>query len=151
MNRDVWCCARRPMTWALLVSACVGLSGCGGPPSGQLTGKVTDNGNPVSGAELEFASTTNPDDLFRGSSGSDGTYAIDYRALEGMPPGTYKVTVRHYTLPGGKPLPQGEEAEGFDYIGEGKAVLRSAVFDQAVSDGSNEIDFELTKGRKPGS
>jgi hypothetical protein len=58
------------------------------------------------------------------------------------------VTIRRYTLPGGKPLPEGEA--GDDLKNEGKAVMTATVFEQQIADGANSIDFELTKGLKAG-
>jgi hypothetical protein len=146
MAADVRRCAPPRIGLATALLACLTFAGCGGPPSGQLSGKVTFNGEPVSGAAMAFESTTNPEVLFRGSSSADGTYHVDYRASEGMPPGPYKVTVRRQTLPGGKPLPQGEEAEGFET--DGKVITTTFTFDQEVAEGANEVDFELTKGKQ---
>ena len=84
------------------------LAGCG-TPSGQVSGKVTFKDQPAAGAELKFESASNAEEQFFGIAGDDGAYALSYRTLDGLPPGRYVVTITHFTLPGGRPLPSGEE------------------------------------------
>lgn len=141
---------RQPGRWMLVWLLTLPLVGCGsGEPSGQVSGKVTHNGAAVAGAEMNFQSTTNADQVFNAISGEDGAYQVDYRALEGLPPGKYKVTIRRYTLAGGKPLPEGEA--GDELKEQGRVVMSMVVFEQEIVEGENALDFELTKGQKGGA
>ena len=74
-------------TLAVAVAA-VGLSGCGGgPPMGEVSGKVTFEGKPVAGGRVSFMNTT----AGTGGEGQlkDGAYTLSAP----LPPGDYKVTV----------------------------------------------------------
>lgn len=134
--------------WASLGLLLVGgvvLAGCG-TPVGRVTGKVTHKDQPVAGAELVFQSEAKKDEQFFGNAGDDGTYQVSYRTYNGLPVGRYQVTVRHYTLPNGKPLPPGEA--GAALKSDEKAVERVYVFTKEIVTGTNAVDFELTKGKK---
>ena len=135
----------RILSLGLFGSLLLALGGCG-PPSGQVAGKVTFKGQPAAGAELKFQSASNADEQFSGIAGDDGAYVLSYRTLEGLPPGRYNVTITHFTLPGGKPLPAGEAGEVLKSAE--KAVKANYVFEQEIVAGPNSIDFELTKGQK---
>jgi hypothetical protein len=122
-------------------------AGCGsGPTTGQVTGKVTLNRLNVGGAQLAFQSTTNPDDLFVGTSSANGNYSVSYRTLDGLPTGRYKVTISIFTLKSGVPFPPGEQAE--ELKDQGKLVAANYEFEQDIAAGSNTIDFELSNGKK---
>lgn len=92
----------------------LGLLGCGGDgvkgvPKAfvPLTGVVTFNDQPLAGATLQF----NPESKDAGALGvgvtdATGKYVAKYRGeRDGIPPGNYKVTVMHYSMPNGAPLP----------------------------------------------
>lgn len=119
--------------------------------TGQVTGSVTLEGQPVSAAEMAFISTSNPDDAFIGISRGDGHYQVSYRTLKGLPIGRYKVSITSHTLASGAPPPapvegaeEGSGAEG----GGGELVATLYEFEQEVTRGSNAIDFELSRGKK---
>jgi hypothetical protein len=119
--------------------------GCG-QPAGQPAGKVTWKGQPVAGAELAFEPESGPEAAAYGTSGQDGTYSLEFRKGGGLPAGPCKVTITRYTLPNGKPLPEGEE--GAALRGDEERVRRhKVVFDKAITPGPNALDFELTKGK----
>lgn len=120
-------------------------AGCG-QPAGQPAGKVTWKGQPVAGAELAFEPGAGPEAAAYGTSGQDGTYTLEFRKGGGLPAGPCKVTITRYTLPNGKPLPEGEE--GAALRGDGEKVRRhSVVFDKEIATGPNALDFELTEGK----
>ena len=135
----------------LLAVGFFGITGCG-KPVGQLAGTVTNKGAPVSRAELMFQSTANAEGQYFGISSDSGAYSINYRGQNGMPLGGYTVTVSHYTLSNGKPLPPGEEGEA---LKNKKGAVKKATYDFAVDvlAGVNKIDFELTqaKNKKAGA
>lgn len=120
-------------------------AGCGGT-TGQPAGKVTWNHQPVSGAEIAFEPEAGPESAAFGSSGEDGTYRLEFRKGTGLPTGRCKVTITRYTLPNGKPLPEGEE--GAALRGDEDKVRRhTVVFDKEIAAGPNALDFELTEGK----
>jgi hypothetical protein len=118
-----------------------------GEPVGQLSGKLTLNGQTVVGAEMRLESTSNPDHLFAGITGNEGLFQLSYRTFTGLPVGRYKITFTHQTLVGGKPL---EPAEGEEeaVASEEELVTTSYIFEQDIVSGSNQIDFELSQGQK---
>ncbi len=125
----------------LWLGGLVCLAGCG-PSSGQVTGKVTLNGHPVTGAKLVFESKDNPEAIiYYGVTGLGGVIQVDDRSQGGIPVGQYKVTVTHYTLKDATPLPEGEQGEVLKQ--EGNAVEHTKTFDQDISAGSNTVRFEL--------
>jgi hypothetical protein len=56
------------------------------------------------------------------------------------------VTITCYRLPGGKPLPAGEESTVIKT--QGRAVKHAVVFEKEIVAGANAIDFEMTQGKK---
>ncbi len=135
----------RAATWLLVVGGAAWLSGCG-VPTGQVTGTVTWNQKPVPGAELIFESTADPKEQFFGRGDDQGKYHVGYRTLTGLPVGRYKVTITHFTLPDGKPLPGGEK--GNILRNEGKAVPLVFTFEEEISQGRATLDFDLSRGKK---
>lgn len=135
---------RRPARWLWLgVFLC--LSGCGSSV-GKATGRITLGGKPVAGAEIVFTSAANENQEFFGLAGDDGNYQVSYRELRGLPVGHYRVTVSRYTLPNGKPLPEGEAGEVLK--SDGRAAKQTYVFEKDIGAGSNTVDFELNEGKK---
>jgi len=93
----------------LVTTASLSMLGCGSsaPPGPELVpakGKVTLNGNPLTGAKLFF----HPQDvkLVDCVATSDDAGAFELYALgkSGAVPGKYKVTVQYYTKPDGSPF-----------------------------------------------
>jgi hypothetical protein len=123
----------------------LGLAGCGSDPAGQITGKVTENGAPVPNVEVVFRPLKESTRSFYGGTTATGEYRVDYEGREGLPPGHYVVTVRRHSLPGGRPLPDGEL--GANLVSEGKAVTQTFDFNAKVEDGTNAQDFELTRAK----
>jgi hypothetical protein len=135
----------RKLTGVLLLGVVLFLAGCGG--GGRPTGKVTWKGTPVARAELLFAPASDPQNVVFGVSGPEGTYILDYGRRSGLPSGPCKVTITHYTLKNGKPLPEGEA--GAALRGDLDKVLRHAFeFDREIPSGSSTQDFELNDGKK---
>ncbi len=124
---------------------CLGQVGCGSS-NGRVTGQIKMDGHPIRGAEIVFESLADAKERFFGSSVEGGNYQVDYRMKDGLTPGRYKVLIKRYTLPGGNPLPAGEEGEVLK--NEGKAILQIYTFERDISPGKNDLDFELTEGKK---
>jgi hypothetical protein len=78
--------ATRPAAWAVLVLALGGLTGCGGPELGTVTGVVTYRGEPVATGQVSFLGADGVPVC--GEIDPDGTY----RAT-GVPVGEAVVTV----------------------------------------------------------
>jgi len=93
---------RRGLTLGLLFLIAVGIGGCG---SGHIpvTGVVTFNGAPVSGAQVSFISEDGKN-VFTGFTADNGNFEIVSSQSKGALPGMYKVTVVK--------SPKGASAEG---------------------------------------
>src|SRR5438132_12905643 len=82
-----------------IVTAAVlaGLSGCGGggPKLVNVTGTVTLNGKPLSGADIVFTPDQSTKDAFVGSdvTGPEGNFKVMSNGRAGVAPGKYKVIV----------------------------------------------------------
>ena len=132
---------RGPVLVALLVVA-----GCGGSV-GQPTGRVTLRGAAVSGAELTFLPSADPNAVATGVTDGDGKYRLDYGGKRGVAAGKATVRIVQWTLPNGKPLPAGEEGAALK-ADETKAVRISYLFERDVPAGTGTLDFELGEGKR---
>jgi hypothetical protein len=122
----------------------VGLAGCGGS-LGQVTGKITHQGQSVGRAEVVFSLENEPAEVFYGASNDEGVYALDVTAKDGLPPGKYDVVVTDYTLPGGQALPAGEA--GASLRDSDRVVVRRTKLSKDVAAGDNQIDLKLEEGQ----
>ena len=70
--------SRRALLASLLLASVGGCSGGGGPPSGGVTGKVTVDGQPVTGGSIRFypVSADSKSKASGGVIGPDGSYAV---------------------------------------------------------------------------
>jgi hypothetical protein len=121
-----------------------GASGCGAAV-GEVTGRVTSQGQPVPKAELVFTLETQPAEVFYAVAREDGNYVVDRGEKRGLPPGKYQVAVTDYVLAGGAPLPGGEE--GVVLKSSGQAVPRTHTLTKDVVAGKNEIEIKLEEGQ----
>ncbi|MCR9296183.1 MAG: carboxypeptidase-like regulatory domain-containing protein [bacterium] len=100
--------------------ACAALAlfvGCGSsnPPTAQVTGTVTLDGNPVEGATVLFIPDDASNKAATASTQADGTYALTtFEAGDGAMPGSYKVKVHKFDLPEGGHNPYGESPTAED-------------------------------------
>ena len=97
---------------------------------------------PVDGAEIVFTSQGESAQSFFGVSGSDGAYQLDLTGMDGIPAGTYQVTVTWWALKDGRPLPEGEEGQVLK--NGGAAVKQTESFTKNVVAGPNAMSFELS-------
>jgi hypothetical protein len=120
------------------------LTGCSGAV-GQVSGRVTSQGQGVPKAELAFALDKQPAEVFYALAQSDGAYVVDAAGKAGLPPGKYQVTVTDFVLADGTPAPGGEE--GVVLRNSGQAVRRTHALTKEVAAGANEIEIKLEEGQ----
>ncbi|MCS7021864.1 MAG: carboxypeptidase-like regulatory domain-containing protein [Gemmataceae bacterium] len=120
--------------------------GCGTPKC-TVSGKVTYKGTPVEQADLLFEPQEGGSLSISGRSGTDGVYYLNYLDPRGMPTGTYRVLITHYTLPKGKALPAGEAGAALRNDNE-KVIRQNYEFFIHLQAGPNQQNFELTEGKR---
>lgn len=123
--------------------ALVAFSGCGSNV-GTFEGRVTLDGKPAVNAEVEFRSEVDKRVRISAVALENGTYQVDYGAWDGLPEGPCRITVTHYLLRDGSPLPEGEE--GYALRDTDKVVKRQVVFHEEIDSGTNKIDLEINEG-----
>jgi hypothetical protein len=129
---------------ALALLAALLAGGCGAPV-GQVSGRVTFQGQPVPNAELVFTLDKQPADVFYAVSREDGRYVVDRGEKRGLPPGKYQVAVTDYVQANGAPLPGGEE--GAVLRNSGQAVQQTHSLTKDVAAGKNEIEIKLEEAQ----
>lgn len=137
---------------ALGMLVCWAVCGCGrpsGPPqvlSLPITGAVTLDGQPLSGAEVLFIT---PDPAaFSGRTKDDGVYQLEAVAgKKAVCKGPCKVTISHFVKPNGEALAEGElpanvaAAEG---LPPKYSNLSATVLTAEVPEAGGRFDFKLT-------
>ncbi len=149
---------RQSVRWSLplvLFTLLAGLTGCGSgvdfPPLGQVTGKLTVDGEPIEGATIEFV----PEEGGRPSMATtddQGNYTLRWSPdAEGATIGTHTVVVRTERAPFS---PEGDEGTPV----EERLELLPPEYNDAstlkkeVAAGSQVIDLDLeTNGFQPGT
>lgn len=126
----------------VLAASCIALPGCGSTTAKTVSGSVTLNSQPVDGAEIIFTSQGESSQSFLGVSTSDGAYQLDLTGLDGIPAGTYQVTVTWWALKDGRPLPEGEGGQLLKT--NGGAVKHTQSFTKNIVAGPNAINFGLS-------
>jgi hypothetical protein len=141
--------AFRPLA-LVLVTGLAAVAGCGGTATEQVSGKLTANGQPVTGGSLSFApigdgsvAATEPAEA---PVGSDGSYTVTKGAVAG------KHRVSYYP----PPVEQGE-AQMWDGTGPKPETKKSEYDGMKVSPnevevkaGKNDIPLELVPAGGPG-
>jgi hypothetical protein len=134
--------AGRRLVLAVILLALAG--GCGAPV-GQVSGRVTSQGQPVPRAELTLTLDKQPGEVFYAVSGDDGQYVVDRGEKRGLPPGKYQVAVTDYVQASGAPLPGGEE--GVVLRSSRQAIQRTHSLSKEIAAGKNEIEIKLEDGQ----
>jgi hypothetical protein len=143
--------------WAGLV---INHVGCGGGASiGGLvpvTGTVTLDGQPLTGAQVVFVPAGEGARACSGTSDSTGKYALITNTDKGAMPGSYKVTVSHLVGLDGKPITKFEEGMDITQLeasGQVKQNLPTKYSDSQqtelkfeVKAGKNEYNIDMKKG-----
>lgn len=130
--------------WAacFLVSWVIGCGGGSREPVGQVTGKVTFGGSPVTEGTISFMSKTGRSGA--GKLNSDGSFTIASEN-QGLPPGTYKVVVvpPEVEVPGdGTSLPAMIHKE-MPNIPEKYRSEETTDLQVTIKEGANEIPVTL--------
>ncbi len=139
----------RSLGSAALCLAVLALAGCGasGANKGRVTGKVTANGQPVTGGQLTFSPAAGVEGAAPalGPIESDGTFVLSTdRAGDGAAIGKHTVSY----VP---PNPEGSEKDGWDGSGPEPPPSKPSPFaglvvkdsEVEVKSGSNELTIEL--------
>lgn len=134
------------MTLATCLALC--LSGCGGPEVGIVQGKVTLDGQPLTGASVVF------EDAARGISvnaplAADGTFKARTYDKPGLPPGTYRVAVRPGSVGSGEAPLVGDAdptaAPPITVPERYRSVKTSELIAQVNAGKNPPLEFALTK------
>ena len=148
---------RSPIRWTVwgLMLCFLTCLGCGGGSDdlaiGTVSGKVTRNGQPVSGGSVSFVPIASPDRKMAGKPadgeiGADGTYKLStYGKDDGAVIGKHRVTF--VPPPGVTIVDDGQLKENTPAAAnpfEGFVPTKTEV---EVKAGANTIDIELVKGR----
>ena len=130
--------------WSLLVLGLVALSGCGGVYDSYVSGVVTLDGNALRGGTVAFVPEQTGPASYAGVL-NDGTYVVNTGREEGLPTGTYTVTVVSRedsvadTSGRGLPPQAGKMLTPLWYTSTKNSPLKFTV-----EPGNNEINLELT-------
>jgi hypothetical protein len=141
VSRRSWTRGRAAALGAAVLGAlCLGSCG-GGPPMGEVSGKVTFEGRPVAEGRVSFMNTT----AGTGGEGQlkDGAYTLSAP----LPPGDYKVMVTPLTVrqqDGGKGPVVGVEKPAPD-IPPKYRTIGSTDLKATVKGGPNELNFDMKR------
>ncbi|HVJ84208.1 MAG TPA: hypothetical protein VM452_01120, partial [Caulifigura sp.] len=124
-------------------------SGCGsdGPPLGAVTGRVTLDGKPLSGAVLTFISQSEKGSPSYGGTDDQGRYSLMFtNTKSGAMVGEHLVEIETTKVSAAEAkelVAQGMAAPA-PYVAIPKKYRKSGALTAKVASGSNTIDFELT-------
>lgn len=125
------------------------LSGCGsnGPPLGAVTGRVTLDGKPLSGAVLTFISQSEKGSPSYGGTDEQGHYSLMFtNTKSGAMVGEHLVEIETTKVSAGEAkelVAQGMAAPA-PYVAIPRKYKKPGALTAHVASGSNTIDFELT-------
>ncbi len=137
----------RLFLFALIVAPA--FSGCGtdGPPLGAVTGRVTLDGKPLSGAVLTFISQSEKGSPSYGGTDDQGRYSLMFtNTKSGALVGDHLVeieTTKVSTAEARELVAQGMPAPA-PYVAIPRKYKKPGALTAKVAAGSNTIDFELT-------
>ena len=128
-----------------LLAGLVLLTGCNrkaaGPPKRPTTGIVTNDGKPVTDAQVVFSSAEL--NISRGAiTGPDGKFTVRAGTGNGLPAGTYQVVVR------ASPIGENPEAvvdENRDDIPKIFRSRNTSPLKKTIHDGENLLEIDLSK------
>ncbi len=130
---------------ALLVLLLLALGGCS-KSLGQVTGRVTYQGQPAEGVHIVLRSLEKPEIVCRAVSVADGVFHVDYGTWEGIPPGPCRIELTHHSRLDGRPMPSDEE--GAALLAAGKTLTQQVVFIRDIVAGPNELQLEILDGQR---
>ncbi|QDU62814.1 hypothetical protein Pan216_36850 [Planctomycetes bacterium Pan216] len=132
--------------WAVLLGTLILSQGCGGengPPMGQVTGKVSYNGEPVNEGLVVFQSD---DGRFAAQAELEDGGSFHLKTyLGGVPVGSYGVLVQPptVTFPDTPDSPGGEGFKEVKNIPQKYRDKQTSGFKANVAAGSNDFAFEM--------
>ena len=109
----------RRVALAGVIGSTLGVTGCGGAESAEITGKVMHNGQPLQAGKVTFYDPERPGRNVIGDIKADGTYRVF-----ACPTGQVKVTVQPLPPPSDKGQPQLADGEGHKGVSEAAGRLR---------------------------
>jgi hypothetical protein len=141
---------------ALATALCLLCGGCGGvsdrPVTAPVEGTVTLDGKPLSGAIVTFWDTAGKNNPTAGNTDASGKYKLA-GSNEGAQPGSYKVTVQHFTALDGGPLKTSEGLDREQLVQQGQAIqslpetysdyVNSQLSAKVEVGKTNTVDFAL--------
>jgi hypothetical protein len=141
---------------ALLTVLCLFYGGCGGvsdrPVTAPVEGTVTFDGQPLSGAVVTFWDTAGKNNPTAGDTDASGKYKLA-GSNQGAQPGSYKVTVQHFTTLEGGPLTTSEGIDREQLVQQGQAkqslpesysdYVNSKLSAKVEAGKTNTVDFPL--------
>jgi hypothetical protein len=129
----------------------VGISGLA-----PVQGKVTLDGQPLSGAQVVFVPVDPAGRASVGATDGDGNYEIVTNTDKGAMPGSYRVAVSYLVRPDGSPITsveEGMDATQLEASGQAKQGLPTRYSDPLqtelkfeVKPGKNEYNIDMKKG-----
>ena len=137
---------RRRLLYSFLPAAALAVCGCGGvddqPETGEVTGKVTLDGQPLADATVMFKPEQGRPSS--GRTGADGTYVLQYNAdTPGAKVGPHKVYISTYVEPR-----INDDTKKVEDPGVKEKVPRKynqeTTLTADVKSGDNDLPFELT-------
>ena len=90
--RTIGCCGGRRLVWIVAAAAMTTLAGCSGSDRLPVAGRVTLDGEPLSGGSITFSSESG-DVTVRVNLEADGSYTAGTHEGRGLPPGRYLVSI----------------------------------------------------------
>jgi hypothetical protein len=130
----------RIAVWALLV---LPTAGCGPAGVGQVSGKVTFRGDPVTEGTIEFASSDYAADV---PLESDGSYEFE-TPDGGLPPGEYAVAIHPVMVPDPRDNPERTPPALIEKddpkIPKKYRSLQTSNLTRTVVEGKNSFNFDL--------
>uniref|UniRef100_A0A7C4QMT8 Carboxypeptidase regulatory-like domain-containing protein n=1 Tax=Schlesneria paludicola TaxID=360056 RepID=A0A7C4QMT8_9PLAN len=147
----------------ILSAATLGFAGCGGqladaPKTVPVSGTVTVDGQPVSGANVTFIPTSPGVHGAAGSTDANGRYTLFVGNNKGAMPGSYKVTIQYYVnKKDGTPVVITPETDMETISADIKPALPPKYADPAQTvltfevpaKGTDAADFKLDKEAPP--
>lgn len=135
---------------ASVLVSCLALTGCGGAYDAYVAGLATLDGSPLPSGSIAFI-PDQPGPSSYAAILNDGTYVVNTGREEGLPPGSYTVTVvaREASIEdtSGRGLPP---TPGKQITPPWYSAKQSTPLKFTVASGSNEINLELKSEPPPG-
>jgi hypothetical protein len=119
-------------------------AGCGNPEMGHVSGRITNGGKPVAGAEVIFYTPSRP--VARAFTDADGRYTLSTRRLnDGAYAGLHKVAIQPTFNPDGREVSQGGATAP-----NVRDLANTPLGAEVVAGKSNTCDFDIAIAKGSG-